>query len=188
MIKIIFLDINGVIEPLSDEKVEITEEKLLYLCKKLENDFGIDFTKYGTGDIISVYYYWDREALSQLKRIVESTGAKIVISSYWKLDGVQMMKDFFTIFGLGEYVIDVTPDVFRDKIDRTPFKQLYNEPLGDRPLEILEYLRIHQDEIEEYVAIDDRNLSPFLDGHWVKTQSSLKEEDANKSIKILNRK
>ena len=82
MNKIIFLDINGVIEPLTDKEVDLTNNELEKLYEKLEKETGIDYRKYTKDEIISVYYYWDREALKQLKRIVGKTGAKIVISSY----------------------------------------------------------------------------------------------------------
>jgi len=186
MNKIIFLDINGVIEPLTHEEVNLTNNELEKLYEKLEKETGIDYRKYTKDEIISVYYYWDREALKQLKRIVGKTGAKIVISSYWKLDGVQPMKDFLAIFNLAKDVVDVTPDVFRDKIDSKPYENISNKPLKDRPLEILEYLRIHK-EIDEYIAIDDRDLSPFLDEHFVRPNLVLTKKDADEAISLLNR-
>ena len=186
MNKILFLDINGVIEPLSNEKFDLTFDEFEKLNEKLEKEQGINYRKYSKYLIKSVCYYWDKEALKQLKRIVDKTGAKIVISSYWKLNGIQAMKDFLAIYNLGEYVVDVTPDVYRDKIDSKPYERIFKQPINDRSLEILEYLKTH-DKIEDYIALDDRNLRPFLDGHFVQPYLVLTKKDADEAIYLLNR-
>lgn len=47
---------------------------------------------------------------NNLKHIIDNTGAKIVISSTWRMDGLEKMQAMWKARGLAGEVIDVTPD------------------------------------------------------------------------------
>ena len=165
------------------------------LYKKLENEFGIDYSIYDKYDVGASYYDVDKYAVHELQRVIDETGAKIVVSSDWRTYRPKnMMKDLLTMHGLGEYVVDIVPHNGEDyEIDPNPFKSLITsdslEYLG-RGLELLEYLKVHQDEVENYVIIDDLDVSydiPIFTDHLVLTRFKLTKECADKAIDILNK-
>lgn len=125
----------------------------------------------------------DDSKLPLLKQIVDSTGAKIVLSSSWRygfgfdkskcLDSVKDLIDKLALYGLTIY--DVTP------IDRK----------GNRCKEINKYLHMHND-IDKYVVIDDDSFEfvdtnlfdNFVHTSWYK--DGIEKHDVDKAISILN--
>ena len=199
--KIIFLDIDGVLQPSSsqerfnhinmrfDKDPSIVPEFILHLQKKHE----IDFTKYKDYDVAAVYYDWNKISVVLLRLLLKVTGAKIVLSSDWRLRGFQRMKDFFTIHGLETYYIDNTKNY--DDIDKKFIEKLKqnhkdkhgkNAYLEHRSIEILEWLHRNPD-VKKWVAIDDLNLNG-IESNFVLTESyCFLENDAVKCFKILNK-
>ncbi len=123
----------------------------------------------------------DRAKLPLIKNIVDSTGAKIVLTTslrtFWdknpdKCDYYgQVINDEFAKFGLEIY-------------DKTPV--LENAKRED---EILQWI-VDNPGVKNYVAIDDGFLSAkFLTGHFVQTSDKvgLEEEHVEKAIEILNK-
>ncbi|KZX16676.1 HAD domain-containing protein [Methanobrevibacter filiformis] len=197
MKKIIFLDIDGVLQPTySENRFDyVDDENISKLYKNLLKEKSIDYSIYDKYDVAAVYYDWNKEAVSELKRIIETTNAKIVISSDWRIFGdIQRLIDLFEIHNLGKYIIDITPNW--DYEESENIKKHYEEKLinedgsigfiTSRELEILEYMRNNNNEIEEYVAIDDLTIDKILKEHFVETSPYLTKEDADKCIKILN--
>jgi len=110
-----------------------------------------------------------KPCIKQLKRIIEETGAKIVVSSTWRLlpRTLDILKRKLKYRGL--YIYDVTP------------------VSGIRGKEIEEWLDTHSD-IDNYVILDDD--TDMLDSqlsHFVKTSmlDGLTEEKATQAINIL---
>jgi hypothetical protein len=52
--------------------------------------------------VAAVYYDCDKTAVAELKRILEKTGEKIVISSDWREETVDNMVDFCRMYDLDE--------------------------------------------------------------------------------------
>ena len=115
-----------------------------------------------------------------LKYLVKQTGAKIVLSStwreYWECGTTQF--DSF-----GDYINRLFGKYGLEIFDKTP-------ELRDRDDEITEWLNKHQDNIENYVIIDDFDFdwSESNGNHLVKTSDELGIDEASveKAIKILN--
>ena len=120
----------------------------------------------------------DKSKMPLLKRLVDSTDAKIVIITslreYWdknpdKCDYFgKVINDTFTEYGLEIY-------------DKTPVSES-----GMREDDVRDWI-CENSGIENYVAIDDGALfARFLVGHFVQPKDGLEEEHVEKAIEILN--
>lgn len=203
-IKVIFLDMDGVlVYPSSQKRFDHLrdEDELKEVYKTLEEKFGIDYSQYDKYDFGASYWDIDKEAVAEIQRIIDATNAKIVVSSDWRtVRPPMMMKDLLTIHGLGEYVVDIIPSNagYRDDpydfeyhIDYKIFLNISDKlsEYSGRPLEILEYLAINQEIVENFVIIDDLDVpfnAPILKDNFVQTFPIIKEEDSIKAIEILN--
>ena len=112
-----------------------------------------------------------------LNKIIEETGCKIVLSSTWRLDGLQYMNNIFKHVGIFHKLYDITPSLAH-KYDTTLC----------RGKEIDKWLNEHP-EVTKYVILDDdtdmeEHQLPF----FIKTdpyKDGLNNEVANKVIEIL---
>lgn len=124
----------------------------------------------------------DEEKLLRLKRIVDATGAKIVLSSTWRYDrdDPKYNGDFLE---LREAFYDVGLDFY----DYTPV-----DAIGiRRGMEIRAWLGLHRGEVDRFIILDDelfdfeeRGLLPRL----IKTDfayGGLTEELAQEAIDLL---
>ena len=137
--KIIFLDVDGVLNSYKD--------RFSYI---LETDYHLEL----------------------LQRLVEQTGAKLVLSSSWRL---------------GERIDDTLATRLKDfnmkTIGSTPC--LIDSCRGD---EIREWMDKCKEEIESFVILDDESdMAEFTKTNLVKTNAriGLQEEDILKCIEIL---
>ena len=179
--KIIFLDIDGVIQHPSTMKRFTVNHKSL--VDRLSQELEIDYHQYNEFDIAAVYYDWHPQAISILQSIIYETDAYIVISSNWRNPVLpNKMKDLLKIHALDKYYLGDTPCItnipnYQDKLT------LYQS----RVVEILTYLEEHPN-ITNYVVLDDLDLSQGLGDNFVKTDNLLTQEEADTCIKILKRK
>lgn len=165
--KVIFLDLDGV---LNDN---------FFLLKNLKNRHTIE-----NGDLC------EKRILS-LKRIVDKTGAKIVLSSsckskfnngnpkdYRKNTRAEVLVKTFERLGLE--IFDLTEIIDTD----------YSTQGWSRPYEIEKYLKDHED-IENFVILDDDDagMKRRFGKHFIKTncnKGGLIRCRANRAIEILN--
>ncbi len=137
------------------------------------------------------------EFVSNLARIVRETGAKIVISSAWRMSGLEVMREMWAKRGLAGEVIGITPYITTHEL-----KDLEESTGNDwlaRGWEITEWLKLTKDEIQvdKYVILDDD--TDMLDSQlpYFLQCSELKDEDAvhgygltkriaERAIEILN--
>lgn len=157
--KVIFLDVDGVLNS------EFSREK--------ERN---NFDNWMEHEVSEMH-------VNNLKKIVDATGAQIVLSSSWRFDHPKATgRDFIAdplmkvldrkLKAVGLDIIDVTPDL-RGKI---------------RGAEIQDWLDRHS-EVERFVILDDdvdmmEEQKPFFVNTTFK--NGLTEEMANKAIEILN--
>lgn len=200
-IKVIFLDIDGVLQPYDSKgRFEYRDKYgLESLQKKLTDELGRDYFQYDEYDVAACYCDWNKDAVNRIKRILDETGAKIVISSDWRNKKLpNKMKDFLKIWNMEEYWLadncyyynSLAENVieFQKEIDYVNMrKQELNRCYFDsRSVEILHYVNMNNN-IINYVAIDDRNLCELPEGHFVKTYDFITEDEANKVIELLNK-
>ncbi len=121
----------------------------------------------------------DDEACVELKRIVDATGAQIVVSSTWrsgdngvdKHDLMDHLRSKFKEVGIPA------------PIDSTPCISTHWE---DRTLEILTWLQQHGKDVDNWIAIDDEDLG--LKPHFIHTRHKvgLDKALADRAIEFLN--
>lgn len=153
--KVIFLDIDGVLN------CETTEEKTLDGTRFVEDRF-----------------------IKRLKRIVDTTNAKVVLSSDWRYD---RDCDEFN----GDY-LELKDKLFEYDIEFYGFTPVCPRnsrgfPYASRGFEIKQYLAEHE-EVDEFVILDDRcDMEPHLN-RLVRTsfETGLTEEDVDEAIELLN--
>ena len=128
-------------------------------------------------------WYLQADLIKNVKKIVDATGAKIVVSSSWRMD-----------------TIEETIDKMIGRPKRCPRNRMLNWFIdnlydvthtykGLRGQEVKDWLNEHND-IENYVIIDDDG--DFLDEqlyHFVQTnyEDGLTEVETKRAIKVLNK-
>lgn len=115
----------------------------------------------------------DRERVSRLNEIIESTGAEVVLSSSWRqVHSLDEMQDILEIRGFEGRLVDQTPVI--------------NETRGQQ---IEAWLARHRDDVARYVAIDDSPfMSPLPRTHCVKTsgrRGGMTEDERDEAIRKL---
>jgi len=129
-----------------------------------------------------------------LRWIIEETGAKIVISSTWRRDGLDVMQNLWRHRNLPGEVIDITPT----EVDVVEYGTCEFYDLVDRGHEIQQWINDH--DIVNYVIIDDDNdMLPSQRGNFVRTANNKDHSDcvdigygltrkcSEKVIEILNK-
>ena len=185
--KVIFLDIDGVLN---------SAKHVHELWDKKES-----------GEI-SKDTYWEindlpyEGTLKPLQKIIQETGAIIVLSSTWRLSHDRIVK-LNTIFSNYNFQISDTTDhtVWVDWLvemgfDPSKCYHKYANKYGeeyttDRGAEIMLWLRNHSN-VESFVILDDdiADIEPYYTKEHVKTDfygDALNMECAEKAIKILNK-
>ena len=129
-----------------------------------------------------------------LSKIINDTGAKIVISSTWRLSGLQVMNDMWKFRNLPGEVIGITPTAYYN----TDFRIGIDED-ATRGHEIRWWLENYTKNVDNYVILDDDNdMLPEQMSNFVITSGNEDHDDCidigygltNKctsdAIKILN--
>jgi cytochrome oxidase Cu insertion factor (SCO1/SenC/PrrC family) len=114
--KIIFLDIEGVLKRVQDKGINPT-------------------------------------LIANVKELVEKTGAKIVISSDWRYNGLDFVKNY--LIEVQEHIIDVTPALEVKKKFSDNFELFVPVPRGLEIKEWIEKNTTMEQYINNYVIIDD---------------------------------
>jgi len=177
--KVVFLDIDGVLNTATTLPLR---ENLIKL-----------------GGIVVGFNQLDKNAIAQLNRVTDTTGAKIVISSSWRI-GCSTPEKFKV---LCEYLKQ--QGVAGEIISRTPTDQEYAANLGKpgsygtgpgqiyfgycRGKEIQMWLDQQFLPIESFVIVDDNSDMEHLTNKLVMTEFEvgIVEQDADRMIEILNR-
>ena len=136
-----------------------------------------------------------QQFMDNLKKVIDETNAKIVISSSWRHSGLKVMQEMWKERNLAGEVIDVTanhPSNYKETINLGFHERL------ERGFEIQDWLDKHND-VDRFVIIDDDD--DFLESqlyafvhtcdNWEHTDHvegfGLTIECAEKVIKILNK-
>jgi hypothetical protein len=128
----------------------------------------------------------DPKCIAALNRILQATGARIVLSSAWRLDGFDFCHDRFAAWGVAAPIFDFTPEL-------THYGQLGPDGVifvaPTRGEEIDSWLRGRPQGVESFVILDDTNrMAPHMARLvLVDENAGLTEADADRAIAILGR-
>ena len=163
---VIFLDIDGVLNT-----------KWWYT----QMDRNTPRDKYG--------YVFDPNAVNNLAKIINETGADIVVSSSWKFMGLTQMQNMWEERGLPGKILDTTPNTVSDEfLLDVNLEHMELTPI--RGMEVQEWLNTKGENVSHYVILDDMdNILPEQQSNFVQTnpEIGITEDDANKAIAILNK-
>lgn len=131
-------------------------------------------------------WYLKADKIKYIKRIVDETGAKIVVSSSWRMDTIE--ETIKTMIGRPKRCPRnrMLNWFIKNLYDVTPVYGLGNGRGG----EIQQWLNKHP-EVDNYVIIDDDNdMWDSQMYHFVQTnyEDGITEVEATRAIKVLNRK
>ncbi len=174
---IVFLDIDGVLQPYhAESRFYFTEKDFKHVSERLLEKTGIDYLQYDISDVLAVVYDWHPQAVARLKYILDSTESKIIASTDWKSDKYpNKIHDLLEIQGLGKYW-------YKDNIiikDILPLPEI-------RHLEIEDSLRKYP--IDNFVVLDDmKELKDFYPNNTVITNDYMSINNMNDCIKILKK-
>ena len=154
MQKIIFLDFDGVLN------TEYYQGLLQFQGKQWQDEHGA---------------FFDPKAVRQLKRIIDATGADIVVESSWKYLGLEAMQELWRVRDLPGRVIDITPSLTGNASKGEGISAWLSEHVTpDTPYVIID---------DEYVVLDTQIPYFILTNPY----EGLTEEQANRAISILHR-
>lgn len=178
--KVIFLDIDGVLN------VEVFINafweccRLMKLARPEAAALRLEMMQDEYGNLFCP------TATRNLAWLIEATGAKIVISSTWRLNGLHVMQSMWKHRGLPGEVIDVTPRIVMAREDKQ--REATFAERTERGFEIDHWLKNHP-EVESFVIFDDDN--DMLDGQkqrFIQTDEryGITFKDVENAINILN--
>ena len=169
MRKIIFLDFDGVLN------TEHYQGLLMYQGKPWQDEHGA---------------FFDPDAVSNLKKIVDSTHADIVIESSWKYLGLTAMQEMWEIRQLPGKVVGITPSSVSDEWLLSADLSEIAPAMGHcKGMEIASWLADNAKGNTKYVIIDDEYvILESQQPYFILTNphEGITKEDAERAISILN--
>jgi len=171
--KVIFLDIDGVIQYDQKRFDHNMEATCLMLAAKYNDNIYVEMKPY---DVCAAYYDWNNIAIGILHELLETTHANIVLSSDWRESkSFTEMKALFRLYNLDRYFIDCC-----------------NPSIGKKEA-IIEYVDNHK--LDKYMVVDDINFYQEFGEKHRKTSMRINMEDyyyirnvLNKNIPVLEEK
>ncbi|MDR0939788.1 MAG: hypothetical protein LBN29_10665, partial [Mediterranea sp.] len=80
----------------------------------------LSLAKLGAYGRAAVYYDWDKPAVERLREILDTTGAKIVLSTTWRRMGIPIMRALMAIHHLDSYLVDSTFCITHEEAQKSP--------------------------------------------------------------------
>lgn len=168
MDKFVFLDFDGMLNTARYHRM------LCHSGRTTTDEFGALF---------------DPKAVANLQTILERSEAKLVITSSWRMEGLDGIRDLWRSRILPGQIVDITPfylyGVFRQSLDDEPFAGI---ALGCRGMEIAEWLARNGEPRTPYVILDDEDdmlLSQADRFIRIDAEVGITADDARRAIELL---
>ena len=134
---------------------------------------------------------FDKNAMANLRHLLERSDAKVIISSTWRLQGIEYIKQLWQKQHLSGEITDLTPSCNSIMFSNVEGTEEWQGLHACKGLEIAEWLRLNAKEPYRYIILDDEE--DFLLSqreHLVKVEGSkgLNKEDVRSAIQILKTK
>ncbi|MBQ8707218.1 MAG: hypothetical protein IJ523_03925 [Succinivibrionaceae bacterium] len=190
---IVFLDIDGVLQPYGSQlRFEHSKELTMEM---LRNKYPRELVDEGENyDILAAYYDWDEDALDSVARLCRRNGARIVLHSSWiDCSSVERLRLFFELHGMGDCVLDACRSHFREP-DRDSFYERKARQYGlggiekEKQVIILDWLEEHAGQVQNYVVIDDSDLSWAFGSRFVSSYNVFSDMDCRLAQSVLDGK
>ena len=154
MTTLIFLDIDGVLNSVEFITKQIREDGFTVI------DESFDATK-----------HLDPSRVERLNRLVDGTGAKVVLSSSWRLlYGLKKTESSLQKRGFAHELTGETPRIFG----------------SDRHAEIKAYLATLEPPVRFVVLDDDEIAGIDLEDHFVHVRDGLEDEHVERATRVLS--
>lgn len=98
---------------------------------------------------------FDKNAIVNLRRLVERSGAKVIISSTWRLQGMEYIRHLWQEHHLPGEVVGLTPSCNSITFSNVDGMEEWQGLHASKGLEIAEWLRLNAKEPYRYVILDD---------------------------------
>ena len=150
----------------------VLDDTIRYLSCK----YNANYFQYSKYDVCAVYVDWSKEAVERLKYILDYTNSSIIISSNWRdPNNKYKIRDLLKIQGLDKYWVDDNPYIINQG-------SYHKERASEINSSISKY------NINNYLILDDMvELIRYFPDNFVCTKNFIKEEDVERSIKILKK-
>ena len=132
-----------------------------------------------------------KKAVANLLHLLERSDAKIIISSTWRLQGMEYIQQLWQEHHMQGEVIGLTPSCNSTNFSNVDGQEEWQGLHGCKGLEIAEWLRLNAKEPYRYIILDDEEDFLFSQReHLVKVEGSkgLDKADVRVGIQILNTK
>ena len=159
----------------------------MYNKKGMEKYIFLDFD----GVINTPKGKFAKKAVANLLHLVERSDAKIIISSTWRLQGMEYILKLWQEHHMPGEVIGLTPSCNSVNFSNVDGVEEWQGLHVSKGLEIAEWLRLNAKEPYRYIILDDEEDFLFSQReHLVKVEGSkgLSKTDVREAIKILNTK
>lgn len=169
--KIIFLDIDGVLNPIHYMNCMYKLWKASYNEIKSHDEYGQLFLNHNC---------------EALKKIIDETDAKLVISSTWRMSGMTEMVNLWKHRNLAGQIIGITPTEM--DVVNSGSTRFYDDVCRGAEIDLWMKRIAYKG---TYVIIDDTpDMLKTQQDFFIKTNPyiGLTFKDADKAIKILNKK
>ena len=169
MKKVIFLDIDGVVQPYASMNQRGSQDAVA-LRRQLALFTNPDIASLPAPTVRAVHEDWHQPSLQRLQLLLARHEAVIVISSSWReCETIQTLRTIFSIHGLDAYIAGTTPI------------------LTHRVTEIAAFLKTHPT-IERFVIFDDDEfykLGEYFPDNFVHCPDQIGESEYEKADRIL---
>ena len=131
---------------------------------------------------------FDPVAMENLSHIIETTSAMIVLTSTWRMDGIDAMNNLWRRRRMPSYIYGITPHSVTRFVDIDSHDEWSKHVIGSRGMEVNEWLRRNTKGSNAYAILDDEDdFLLFQAKRLVLTNpyTGITKDVANRVINIL---